>query len=467
MNEPTTSHRGLFGPVLSRGDVFAATTDAAWLQAMLDAEAALAAAQADVGLGSAAHAAVVAAACRAEAFDVEALGRGAVDGANPVIPLVRALSAAVAAVDPSAAQLVHRGATSQDIVDTAAMLVSRAALAVLVADLRRAVHRAAQLADTHRHLAMAGRTLGQHAAPITFGLKAAGWTSGLVAAGRRAERALAELPAVQLGGAVGTLSVHGPSGPAVLAAFARRVGLAEPVLPWHTERSRIAELAGVLGLVAGAAAKVAADVVLLAQTEVAEVRDTAAGRGGSSAMPHKRNPVAAVSVLAAARTVPGEVATLLASMAHEHERAAGAWHAEWLPLIAALRSSGSAVTWLVDVLEHLEPVPTAMAANLARTGGLLYAEAAAAALAPALGRLEAQRSVEQACSEALADGRPLRVVLGERPEVVAALGEAGLDAAFSPVSVAGSTDTFIDRALADARAFRVARASAPGRQSST
>ena len=453
MSDAATSERGLFGPVLSRGAAFAATTDAAWLQAMLDAEAALAVAQADAGLATVAHAAVVAAACRAEAFDLDALGRDAVDGANPVIPLVRALSTAVAAVDPAAAQLVHRGATSQDIIDTAAMLVSRAALAALAGDLRLAVRRAVQLSETHRHLAMVGRTLGQHAAPITFGLKAAGWTSGLVAAGRRVERAMAELPAVQLGGAVGTLSVYGRSGPAVLAAFASRLGLAEPVLPWHTERSRIAELAGVLGLAAGAAAKVAGDVVLLAQTEVAEVRDTAASRGGSSAMPHKRNPVAAVSVLAAARTVPGEVATLLGSMAHEHERAAGAWHAEWQPLTTALRSTGSAAAWLVDVLEHLEPVPVAMAANLARTGGLLYAEAATAALAPGLGRLEAQRLVEQACTEALAGGRQLRAVLGGLPDVTAVLGEAALDAVFSPGSVAGSTDTFIDRALADARAF--------------
>ncbi len=453
MTDREPSSRGLFGPVLWRGEAFTATTDAAWLAAMLDAEAALAGAQADVGLASAEQAAVVVAACRPEAFDLDELGRRAVAGANPVIALVATLSAAVHAIDPDAASLVHRGATSQDIVDTAAMLVSRAALMAVAQDLRQAVQRAAALADAHRTLAMAGRTLGQHAAPITFGLKAAGWASGLAAAGRRVERCVGEVPAAQLGGAVGTLSVYGTAGPGVLGAFARRLALAEPTLPWHAERTRIAELAGVLGLAAGAMAKVAGDVLLLSQTEVAEVRDTAAGRGGSSAMPHKRNPVAAVAVLAAARTVPGEVATLLATMAQEHERAAGSWHAEWLPLTAALRSTGSAAAWLVDVLSHLEPVPAAMAANLARSGTLLYAESAAAALSPALGRTAAQALVEQACAEALADGLELRVVLAGRAEVRAVLDGAALDAVFTPGSVSGATGAFIDRVLSEVRAW--------------
>jgi len=212
-------------------------------------------------------------------------------------------------------------------------------------------------------------------------------------------------------------------------------------------------VAAALATVAGAVAKVAGDVVLLAQSEVGEVRDRAEGRGGSSAMPNKRNPVAAIAARAAAQTVPGPVATLFAAMAHEHERAAGAWHAEWLPLRAALRATGSAVAWTVDMLEHLEPVPAAMAANLARAGGLLHAETVAAALAHALGRPAAQQLVEQAAAEASARGIPLRLVLSNRDIVRAVLDTDALDALFRSDAARGATEVFIDRAVTDARAW--------------
>jgi 3-carboxy-cis,cis-muconate cycloisomerase len=349
---------GLFDAVLARGSARDAVADEAWLQAMLEVEAALARACAEAGVIPASHADAIAGACRAELFDVAAIGAEAADVGNPAEPLVRALRAQVGGV---AAQDVHRGATSQDIVDSAAMLVARRALEPTLADLRGAADAAARLAAEHRDTVMIGRTLMQQAVPITFGLKAAGW---LVALDESIERLRDVRLAAQLGGAAGTLAALGDAGLAVLGRFARELGLDEPVIPWHTDRTRIAELAGALGEACGAVAKVAGDVVLLAQTEVGEVREGVEGRGGSSTMAHKRNPVAAISARAAARQAPGLVATLLAAMEQEHERAAGAWHSEWPALRALLRFTGSAAAWLRDCLENLEVNVERMRANL-------------------------------------------------------------------------------------------------------
>ena len=350
-----------------RGGVGAVVGDTAWLQAMLDAEAALARARRLPAEASGA----IEAACRAELYDVAALGEASAASGNPVVPLVAALRVEVERVDGPAGE-VHRGATSQDILDTAAMLVARRALAPLLDDLRGAAGAAAALARAHRATPVAGRTLLQQALPTTFGLKAAGWMTGLDAVGTR----LAAVPlAAQLGGAAGTLD---PLGLDVAARFAAELGLEAPVLPWHTDRTRIAELAGALGAAAGAAAKAAGDVVLLAQTEVGEVRE--AQPGGSSAMPHKRNPVAAVSALGWARQAPGLVATLLASMEQQHERAAGAWHAEWRPLTSLLLATGSAAAWLRACLEGLEVDADRMRANLDLPGGVPPEEGAGAPL---------------------------------------------------------------------------------------
>ena len=366
---------GLFDGVLARGAVGAEVDDRAWLQAMLDVEAALARAQ-----GSA-HAAEIAGCAQSELFDVGRLGADGALSANPVVPLVDALRDRVGA---EAAHDVHRGATSQDILDSAAMLVAQRALGPLLDDLGGAADAAAGMAERHRDTAMAGRTLLQQAVPTTFGLKAAGWMTALDEAVARLDAVRRERLAVQLGGAAGTLAALGATGPDVLAALARELRLAEPVLPWHSDRTRIAELAGALGEACGAAGKPAGDVVLLAQDEVGEVREGGdPGRGGSSAMPHKRNPVAAVSALACARQAPGLVATLLASMVGEHERAAGAWQAEWRPLTELLRITGSAAAWTRDCLEHLEIDAERMAANLAtlqRTYALDEAIPPAAAL---------------------------------------------------------------------------------------
>ena len=419
---------GLFGEVLARGRVRAATTDLAWLQAMLDVEAALARAQAAAGLVAAEHADAIAAACRADRYDVDALGAQAAAVGNPAAPLVRALRAEVG--EPAAAD-VHRGATSQDIVDSATMLVARRALEALLDDLGGAAEAAARLAGEHRATVMAGRTLLQQAVPISFGLKAAGWLVGLDEAAQRLDAVRRTRLAAQLGGAAGTLSAQGDAGIDVLSRFARELGLAEPVLPWHTTRTRVAELAAALGECSGAMAKVAGDVVLLAQTEVGEVREGGDGdRGGSSAMPHKHNPVAAISALAGARQAPGLVANLLAAMEHEHERAAGAWHAEWGPLRELLRATGSAAAWLRDCLEHLEVDPERMRANL---DDAMLAER----VAGAIGGADAGDRVR----EALAAGRSLADVA--REHLSADEAERVLD----PATYLGATDQLIDRAL--------------------
>jgi 3-carboxy-cis,cis-muconate cycloisomerase len=428
------SEPGLFDGVLARGGVREAVSDVAWLQAMLDAEAALARAEAGAGVIPGEHAEAIATACRAERFDVAALGEQAAAVGNPAAPLARALREQVGG---AAAADVHRGATSQDIVDSAAMLVAHRALGVLLDDLEAAADAAATLAVAHRETVMAGRTLLQHAVPITFGLKAAGWLVALDESVERLRAVRDARLAAQLGGAAGTLAALGDAGPEVLARFARELGLAEPVAPWHTDRTRIGELAGALGAACGVGAKVAGDLVLMAQTEVAEVREGGeSARGGSSTMPHKRNPVAAISVRAAARQAPGLVATLLGAMEHEHERAAGAWHAEWPALRALLRTTGSAAAWLRDALEHLEVDAERMRENLDATDGALVAERVAGALAGALGRNGADELVR----DALAAGR-LEQAAGEH---LAADEVAEL---LDPAGYLGAAAVFIDRAL--------------------
>jgi len=345
----------LLGGIFARGEAAAETGDEALLGAMLDVEAALARAWARTGAIPAGDADAIAAACDPARFDVAALGAEAARHAQPVVGLVAALRAAVG---PPADEHVHRGATSQDVLDTALMLVARRALAPLAGDLRAAADACAALAREHARTPIAGRTLLQQALPTTFGLKAAGWTVALDDARAELMRVRAEVLAVQLGGPVGALDA-----PEVAAALGKELGLAVPPIPWHADRRRPAQLAAALGVAAGAVAKLARDVTLLAQDEVAEVREGGAG-GRSSAMAHKRNPVASVSALACAQRAPGLVATLLGAMGQEHERAAGAWQAEWEPLLELLRVTGSAAAWARDLLEHLQ-VDTVRMAELA------------------------------------------------------------------------------------------------------
>ncbi|WP_132881264.1 3-carboxy-cis,cis-muconate cycloisomerase [Tamaricihabitans halophyticus] len=436
----------LFGSLMATGPVAELIGDRAWLQAMLDFEAALAGAQADVGLLPAEEAAQIAAACRAELFDPAAIGARAGSIGNPAGPLVRELTARVAG---PAAGSVHQGATSQDVMDTAAMLVAARASAALLAELRGCGDSLRQLARTYRDTPQVGRTLGQHALPSTFGYTVAGWLSGIRTAEQRL-RALRPRLAVQLGGAVGTLAVFGARGAEVLTAIAARLGLAEPLLPWHTERGRIAELAGALGQLCGAVDKIAGDVLLLAQTELAEVAEHGpAGSGGSSTMPHKRNPVAAVAARASARQAPGLVATLLAAMAQEHQRGMGSWHAEWQPLTELLRASGSAAYWLRESLARLRVDPGRMRENLASTDGLLLAERVSTELTPALGRLTAHDAVT-GC--AVPDGRSsFAARLAADPVIGAQLDAERIAELLDPAGYLGSAKEFVDRVLEETR----------------
>jgi 3-carboxy-cis,cis-muconate cycloisomerase len=365
------SEGSLFGGTYGRGPAAAELTDAGWLRAMLDVEAALARACAAEGLIPASSADAITAACHPGGFDVAAIGAEGGEHATPVIPLVAALRAAVP--EESRAH-VHLGATSQDIVDTALMLLAQRALDPLLADAAAAADAAALLADAHRATPMVGRTLLQQALPVSFGLRGAGWLNAL----DQARTALREIRsaglAVQMGGPVGARA------PAVAARVAIELKLSAPVLPWQAVRVRTATLAGALGTLAGVLAKIARDVTLLAQQEVGEAHEGGGpGRGGSSAMAHKHNPVAAVSVLACAKQVPGLVASALATMEQEHERAAGAWQAEWGIHTDLLRLVGSATAWGRELLEHLQVDPERMAENLAR----LAAAGVSAAASPA------------------------------------------------------------------------------------
>jgi 3-carboxy-cis,cis-muconate cycloisomerase len=435
----------LFGPLFVPDGLREAVGGRAWLQAMLDAEAALAIAEARAGLIPTGEAEMIAECCDANRFDPEEIGREGRAAGNPMPALVRALTAAVPG---EAARHVHKGATSQDITDTAAMLVARRALDLILAEVDGVASACARLADAHRETIMPGRTLLQQALPITFGLKAAGWLVAVLEARRRLLTARKSGLAAQLGGAAGTLASLGPPGIRVLQEFARELDLAEPVVSWHTARLRIAELGSVLALASGVMHKLALDVVLLAQTEVAEaVEPSEGGRGGSSTLPHKRNPVGSTLAAACARRVPPLAETLQAAMAQEHERAAGAWHAEWEALSDALALTGGAAAAMREVTEGLEVQPERMRENLDATGGLLLAENVTTIAAEKLGRLEAHELVETASQRTFANGSTLREELLAEPALSEHLTPEEIDAALDPEHYLGSARAFVDRAL--------------------
>ncbi|MFI6008269.1 adenylosuccinate lyase family protein [Streptomyces sp. NPDC051243] len=457
---------GLLAPTWADTPAAAEVTDEAWLQAMLDAEVALARAQYTVGRTPAAAVEAIASAARADQLDLAALARAARATANPVVALVPALTELVAAKDPAAAEYVHRGSTSQDILDSAAMLVARRVLGLITADLERVRAALAALADAHRHTVLAGRTLAQHAVPTTLGLKAAGWLQ-LVADALARVRAVASALPAQLGGAAGTLAAYaeyaaldggqgdgdgrkgdGGDGTELLRPFARELGLAEPVIPWHTARTPVADLAAVLQLVTGALGKFALDVQTLSRTEIGEVSEPAAtGRGASSAMPQKRNPVLATLIVSAARQVPAHALVLAQCMLAEDERPAGAWHAEWQPLREALRLAGGAAHTAVELAEGLVVHPERMLANLELTGGAVVAERLAVALAPALGKARAKSLLTAATAEASDTGRPLAEVLSEKAELSARFAPARLAQLLDPAGYTGAADALVDRAL--------------------
>ncbi|MEU7577164.1 3-carboxy-cis,cis-muconate cycloisomerase [Streptomyces sp. NPDC041068] len=441
---------GLFSPGSAGSPAEETTGDRAFLQALLDAEAALCRAQAGVGTVPREAAAVIGeAAADASRFDVRDLALRAREGGNPVIPLVAALTAAV---PDEAAPYVHRGATSQDVLDTALMLLAARTLDLVLHDLARTERALARLARAHRDTVMPGRTLTQHAVPTTFGLKAAGWRSLVLDARDRITGVRESLP-VQLGGAAGTLAAFqaygGGRGAAeeLLSAFARELSLGVPVLPWHTLRTPVADLASALAFTAGALGKAAVDVLTLSRTEIAELSEGAGG--GSSAMPHKANPVRATLIAAAARRAPALAAVLYGSLAAEDERPAGAWHAEWEPLRDLLRLAGGAARDAAELAEGLRVHPAAMREHLDLTGGLIVSERLAAELAPLVGRARAKELLTDAARRTRAEGRALAEVLAEALVDEPALKDVDVDLAelTDPARYTGSAGPLTDRAL--------------------
>ncbi|MCQ4213075.1 3-carboxy-cis,cis-muconate cycloisomerase, partial [Streptomyces longispororuber] len=411
----------LFDPGTEDAPTEATTSDTAFLQALLDAEAGLTRAQCALGLAPAAAADAVTAAAVAASFDVRDLARRARAGGNPVIPLAADLTAAVPAEH---GPYVHRGATSQDVLDSALMLVAARTLDAVLTELGRIETELAALAAAHRDTVMPGRTLTQHAVPTTFGLKAAGWRSLVLDARDRMRTVRDGLP-VQLGGAAGTLAAfeaYGASDPLPLVTeFARELNLREPELPWHVLRTPVADLAGMLAFTAGALGKVAVDVLTLSRTEIGELAEGTGG--GSSAMPHKANPVRATLVAAAARRAPGLAATLYGSTAAEDERPAGAWHAEWATLQELLRVVGGAARDVAELVPALLVRGDVMREHLGLTGGAIVSERLSAELAGLLGRGRAKALLAAAAGRARAEGRPLGAVLAEEPDL------AGVDVA--------------------------------------
>jgi 3-carboxy-cis,cis-muconate cycloisomerase len=432
------SERGaLFDPTFGSDEVAPFVGDRAWVTAMFAVEAALSRSAVSVGLVDAGHAEVIttAAAELGAQLDIARLGVDATAGGNPVIPLVKILRNEVAEAGVPATA-VHPGATSQDVMDTALMLVSRDALGVIEASLDAASAAARGLALAHRTTPMAARTLGQQALPTTFGLVAANWFSGLCRARTRVA-AVRRACTVQYGGAAGTLAAVHPHGPVIAAALAVELGLARQTAPWHTDRTAIADIACSLGIAAGTIGKIAADIVAMSATELGEVSEDAPG--GSSAMPHKRNPVAAVTARAAARRVPGAVATVLSNMDHEHQRAAGAWHAEWETITDLLRLTGGAAHRLSQSLSGLHVHPEEMARNLDATGGALLAERVTAALAT---HTEQAREIVTARCAA---GAPL----DSDPAITAFLPPSTVRELLDPAAYLGHAPELVDAILAE------------------
>ena len=434
----------LFGSA-AMGEVF---SDAARVQHMLDFESALARAEARCGVIPAAAAPAITSKCKAELIDAHALAAATALSVNPAIPLVKQLTALVARDDPEAARFVHWGATSQDANDTGLVLQIRQALDILEADLVVLGNGLTHLAQTHRSTPMAGRTLMQQALPTTFGVKVAGWLDAMNRHCERFAAARTRVLVLQFGGAVGTMAALGDKGLQVAGALATDLNLGLPNMPWHTQRDRMAEAATTLGLCTGTLGKIARDLSLHMQTEIAEVFEPAGeGRGGSSTMPHKRNPVSAVIGLSAATRVPGLVSTMLSAMVQEDERGLGDWHAEWETLPEIFRLTAGALHQLAAIVPQLEVDAARMRRNLDATQGLIFAEAVTMALGNQIGKSAAHTLVEKASRQARKSGKHLREVLDQNQAVAEHLTAAELDRLFAPENYLGVAEELVDRVI--------------------
>lgn len=443
------SSPSLLGPLFSSAAMRAVVDDTARLQRMLDFEAALAKAEADAGVIPAKATGAIVAVCHADRFDLRQIAEDAVAAGNIVIPLVKMLTAEVARADREAAGFVHWGATSQDVIDTALVLELRDAIDALTTDLDRAVAAFTVQARQHKKTPTVARTWMQQALPMPFGLKLAGYAAALGRARDRLLRLRESALVVQFGGAAGTLAALGTRGLDVTAALAKELKLPAPEAPWHSHRDRLAEVAGGLAILAGTCGKIARDISLLMQTEVGEAFEPGeAGRGGSSSMPHKRNPTAAAAALAAAAMAPQLAATIFAAQVQEHERALGGWQAEWPTFPALLLVTSGALRAIVDIAEGLEVDTERMRANLDISQGLIMAEAVSVALAGKIGKQEAHKLIEEACRQAAKQKRHLRDVLSADKRVTAQLPATEIVKLFAPEAYTGVAGDFIERLLA-------------------
>ncbi|MGY3256362.1 3-carboxy-cis,cis-muconate cycloisomerase [Pseudomonas chlororaphis] len=446
----TPASNQLFDAYFTTRDMRAVFCDQGRVQAMLDFEAALARAEARVGVIPAAAVAPIEMACRAGLYDFSALGQAIATAGNSAIPLVKALGKQIAKSDASAERYVHLGATSQDVMDSGLVLQLRQALSLIDNDLARLGGILAAQAQRYADTPMAGRTWLQHATPVTLGMKIAGWLGAVTRSRERLAQLKPRLLVLQFGGASGTLAALGEQALPIAQALAEELQLSLPEQPWHTQRDRLVEFASVLGLIAGSLGKLGRDISLLMQTEAAEVFEPSApGKGGSSTMPHKRNPVGAAVLIGAATRVPGLLATMFSAMPQEHERSLGLWHAEWetLPEICCLVSG--ALQQALLVADGLEVDAARMARNLDLTQGLVLAEAVSIALAQRLGRETAHHLLEQCCKRAVAEQRHLRAVLGDEPQVTAELSAAELDRLLDPAHYLGQAHAWVERAVAE------------------
>ncbi len=423
-------------------------SDISILQAMLDFEIALARAEARVGVVPKSAADRIAAAGHAKEFDIAALSLSMFRAGTPGIPVVKALTEKVRARDPEAAGWVHWGATSQDVADTALVLLLKRTQRILTGDLQRLEKALTTLSRQHRATVMLGRTLMQAATPVTFGLKVAGWLGAVSRGRKRLVSAFDEALVLQFGGASGTLASLADKGTAVARALAEELGLSCPEAPWHTHRDRLANLVCCCGVLTGSLGKIARDISLLMQSEVAEVAEPGGeGRGGSSTMPHKRNPIACALTLAAAQRVPGLVASFLSAMVQEHERAVGGWQSEWPTVASIVQSTGYAASSLAEVAEGLSVDPARMRQNIANTNGLIFAERVMMLLAPELGRDVAHKLLEDTMRKSIAQNKHLSTLLAELPEVSSRLSRSALDQLEIPEQYLGSAEAFREALL--------------------
>lgn len=419
------------------------------LQCMLDFEAALVRALAEAGVAPGNVVAPIESRCRAELFDIESLARSAALSGNLAIPMVKALTELVSKTDSNAAAFVHYGATSQDAQDTAVVLQLRKAFELLETDLAHLCVSLGRIAAAHKSTLVAGRTWLQQAPPVTFALKVAGCLAALERHRERLARARKQALVLQFGGAVGTLAALGDRGLAVATALARELKLDLPEVPWHSHRDRLAEAATSLGLLVGSLGKIARDVSLMSQTEIDEVVEPSGpGRGGSSTMPHKRNPVSSAVILAAALRVPSLVATMLMSLVQEHERGLGGWHAEWETLPEIFRLAAGALAHAEQVADGIEVHPEQMLENLHRTHGLILAEAVAFALRARLGKEKSHKVVEEAARRAVQEGKEFAEVLLSYSEVKDHLSRAELSRLLDPANYLGAAAEMTERVLA-------------------